>query len=223
MVNRIRDDAAQYLASKVCQGRFMPFDLRDVYVEALVCCALRDAFPDAGWKPAEDGAPWDLEDDNYTYLQVKQASALSQIPGSECSERARPLFFDIHPGKLGRQTHLYVFAWHPEGNPDIADHRDAGQWRFCVMPEDELPEPAVQQKTQRISLGRLQVLAKRLGLQPTIPYWELANTINHIASVILEADLKDARQAEEALERIQRGEERTYSSQEVMAKLGLGS
>lgn len=223
MVNRIRDNAAQYIASKICQGRLMSDDLRDVYVEALVCCALREAFPNARWKPAADGAPWDLEDSNYINLQVKQASALSERPASAWSGKPRPLFFDIHPGKLGRQTHLYVFAWHPEGNPDIADHRDAAQWRFCVMPEEELPEPAVEQRTQRISLGRLQVLAKRLGLQPAVPYLELADTVNHIASVILETDLEDARLAEEALERIREGDDRTYSSEEVMAKLGLGS
>ena len=128
--------------------------------------------------------------------------------------------FDIHPGKRGRQTHIYVFAWHPESDPEIVDQRDAGQWLFCVMPEDELPEPEIRQKTQHISLMRLTQLAERVGAQ-TIGYDQLASTINFVAEAILKADLEDARLANEVMERICSGEEKVYTAQEVRAHLGL--
>ena len=130
--------------------------------------------------------------------------------------------FDIHPGKKGRQTHIYVFAWHPESDPNVADHRDAGQWWFCVMPEDELPEPVFKQKTQRISLKRLEALAANIRLK-TVSYDQLAETFNRIAKVLLERDERDGRRAHEIMERIRRGEEQILTEAELSASLGLDS
>ena len=209
MDNRIQEDTAQYVANKVCQSRLMPNDLRHLYVEGLVHCALRNNFPEAGWIPSPAGKPWNLENGDHIRLQVKQAAALPACPASENSRRARQLSFDIYPGISGRQTHIYVFAWHPETDPESADHRDATQWRFCVMPEDELPEPASGQKTQRISLNRLQTLAAGLGLKTAAPYQDLAATVNRIAAVILEADLADGRLADEVMGKVRSGQEHT--------------
>ena len=221
MVHRIHDNAAQYILSRVCRGPLMSDDLRDIYVEALACCALQNHFPDACWMPSEEGMPWDLENENHIKIQVKQAAALAPGLGSEGLVRARLPSFDIHPGTTGRQCHIFVFAWHWENDPKVADQRDASQWQFCVVPEDELPEPAPERKTQTISLKRLQTLAVRLGLGPAVPFRDLAYTVSHIASVILEADLVDARLAEEAIEKNRSGEERTHSAEEVRANLGL--
>ena len=113
-----------------------------------------------------------------------------------------------------------MFAWHPEIDPDVADHRDAGQWRFCVMPEDELPEPVFERKSQRISLKRLEALAAKVGLK-TVSYDQLAATFNRIAKVLLEQDERDGRIAHEVMERIRRGEERIISEAELSASLGL--
>ena len=113
-----------------------------------------------------------------------------------------------------------MFAWHPETDPDVADHRDAGQWRFCVMPEDELPEPVFERKTQRISLNRLEAIVSKVGLK-TVAYEQLAPTFNRIARILLEQDEWDGRRAHEAMERIRRGEDQVYSAAEVRAFLDL--
>ena len=136
--------------------------------------------------------------------------------------KSRATSFDIHPGKKGRQTHIYVFAWHPESDPDVADHRDANQWRFCVMPEDELPEPVFERKTQRISLKRLEALAANIGLK-AVAYNQLAATFNRTAQVMLEQDERDGRCADEVMERIRRGEEQVLTEAELSASLGLDS
>ena len=88
------------------------------------------------------------------------------------------------------------------------------------MPEDELPEPALEQKTQRISLNRLEALAANIGVK-TVIYDQLAATINSIVKVMLEIDERDGRRADEVMERIRRGEEKVYTAEEVKAHLGL--
>ena len=217
---QLHDDIVRYIATRVCGQRLMPDAWRAAYAEALVYFALRRNAPETGWRPSGEGAPWDLENDDRIQLRVRQSAALHPPSSSKNPGKPRALSFDIHPGKKGRQTHIYVFVWHPESDPDVADHRDAEQWRFCVMPEDELPEPALEQKTQRISLTRLKTLAAGIGLK-TVPYSQLAAAITRIAGVILEADLEDARLSDEIMERVRRGEERVYSSGEIWAELGL--
>ena len=220
MSQQLRDGITEYITNKFYARPLLRDAWRETYAEALVYAALQDNAPQSGWRPAAAGQPWDLENDDRIQLQVKQTAALQ--PGSNGKNRGRPpsLSFDIHPGEMGRQTHIYIFAWHPESDPDIADHHDVNQWRFCVLPEDELPEAALEQKTQRISLPRIKSLAADVGLKP-VAYNELGATITRIAAVILEADLEDARLIEEELEKIRSGEARVYSSAEVRAYLGL--
>ena len=220
MSRQLRDGITEYITNRFYDRPLLRDAWRETYAEALVYAALQDNAPQSGWRPAAAGQPWDLENDDRIQLQVKQTAALQ--PGSNGKTRDRPqsLSFDIHPGETGRQTHIYVFAWHPESDPDIADHHNINQWRFCVLPEDELPEPALEQKTQRISLPRIKSLAAAVGLKP-VAYNDLGATITRIAAVILAADLEDARLIEEELERIRNGEERVYSSAEVLAELGL--
>ena len=200
----------------------MPDALRDHYAEGLVYLALSGSAPQAGWRLAAEENPWDLENDDHCHVQVKQSAALPSGSNGKNPGKPQALSFDIHPGKKGRQTHIYVFAWHPESDPDLADHRDPGQWRFCVMPEDELPEPVFERKTQRISLKRLEALAASIRLK-TVSYDQLAPTFNRIAKVMLEQDERDGRRAHEAMERIRRGEERIISEAELSASLGLDS
>ncbi len=220
MSNQLHESIAKYIAGRVCGRRLMPDALREIYVEGLIYSALSDSAPKAGWRSSGEEDPWDLENDDYVYLQVKQWAALPAGSNGKNPGKSRDISFDIHPGTKGRQTHIYVFAWHPESDPDVADHRDANQWRFCVMPEDELPEPVFERKTQSISLKRLEALAANIGLK-AVAYSQLAATFNRIAQVMLEQDERDGRLAEEAMERIRRGEERVYSAEEVSAYLGL--
>ena len=222
MNNHLYDSIAKYIAGKLCNRRLMPDALRDAYAEGLVYLALSGSAPEAGWRPAEEREPWDLENDAHCHVQVKQSAALQYGSNGKNPGKPQAVSFDIHPGKKGRQTHIYVFAWHLESDPYVADHRDAGQWRFCVMPEDELPEPVLERKSQRISLKRLEALAAKVGLK-TVSYDQLPLTFNRIAKVLLEQDERDGRRAQEVMERIRRGEERIISEAELSASLGLDS
>ena len=220
MSSQLYDGMAKYIADQLCGQRLMPNALREIYTEGLVYLALSGSAPQAGWRPAGEEDPWDLENDDHCHVQVKQSVALPSSSYGKKPGRPQAVSFDIHPGKKGRQTHIYVFAWHPESDPDVADHRDPCQWRFCVMPEDELPEPVFERKTQRISLKRLEALASKVGLK-TVAYGQLAATFNRIAKVMLEQDERDGRRAHEAMERIRRGEDRVYSAADVRAYLEL--
>ena len=220
MSNQLRDSIAKYIAGRVCGRRLMPDALREIYVEGLVYSALSGSAPEAGWRPSGEGEPWDLENNDYVYVQVKQWAVLPAGTNGKNPGKPQAISFDIHPGTKGRQTHIYVFAWHPESDPDVADHRDANQWRFCVMPEDELPEPVFERKTQRISLKRLEALAANIGLK-AVAYNQLAATYNRIAQVMLEQDERDGRCADGVMERIRRGEEQVLTAEEVKAHLGL--
>lgn len=217
---QLRDNMAEYIADRLCVRRLMPDALRDVYAEGLVYTALTGSAPEAGWRLAGEDDPWHLENADHCNVQVKQSAALSAASGGKEPDKPQAISFDIHPGKKGRQTHIYVFAWHPETDPDVADHRDAGQWRFCVMPEDELPEPVFERNTQRISLNRLEAIVSKVGLK-TVAYEQLAPTFNRIARILLEQDEWDGRRAHEAMERIRRGEDQVYSAAEVRAFLDL--
>ena len=216
------DNTAKYIAGKLCGRRLMPDALREIYAECLVYLALSGSAPQAGWRLAREGDPWDLENDDHCHVQVKQSAALPSGSNGKNPGKPQALSFDIHPGKKGRQTHIYVFTWHPESNPDVADHRDPDQWRFCVMPEDELPEPVFERKTQRISLKRVEAFAAKVGLK-TVAYDQLAATFNRIAKILLERDERDGRRAHEVMERIRRGEEHILTEAELSASLGLDS
>ena len=220
MSNQCHDSVAEYIAGRVCDRRLMPDPLRAIYAEGLVYVTLRSSAPEAGWQPSEEEAPWDLENGEGVHLQVKQSAAWQSRANPKGPGKPHAMSFDIHPGKRGRQTHIYVFAWHPESDLAVADHRDVSQWRFCVIPEDELPEPEIGRKTQRISLNRLKELAASIGAK-VISYNQLATVINFVADAILKADMEDGRLAEEVLERIRRGKEKVYTAEEVRAHLGL--
>ena len=220
MSNQLHDSIVEYISGRFYGRKLIGNTWRGTYAECLVYSALRRSAQETGWRPSGEWDPWDLENGEGIHLQVKQSAAWQSWENPKGPGKPHAMSFNIHPGEKGRQTHIYVFAWHPESDPDIADHRDTGQWRFCVMPEDELPEPEIGQKTQRISLNRLKELADSVGAK-TVHYSQLAATVNRVAKVILEADKKDGLLAEAVMERVRSGEERVYSAAEVSAYLDL--
>ena len=220
MSNQLHDSMAEYISGRFYGQKIIGNAWRGTYAECLVYSALCSSAQDADWRPSGERDPWDLENGEDIHLQVKQSAAWQSRTNPKGPGKPHAMSFNIHPGKRGRQTHIYVFAWHPESDPDVADHHDTGQWRFCVMPEDELPEPEIARKTQRISLNRLKELADSVGAK-VIGYNQLATVINFVAGAILKADMEDGRLAEEVLERIRRGEEKVYTAEEVRAHLGL--
>lgn len=141
---------------------------RGHYVESMMALALGEQ-----WRPTavlRGWAPWDFERRDGARLEVKQSAALQPWSVYDDAPPLRSASFDIAfrkevwtkggdfaPYEPGRPADVYVFAWHPIEDDQVADHRSPQQWRFIVLPEQQLPE----QKT--ISIGRLRNLAEEIG------------------------------------------------------------
>ena len=119
------------------------------YVECLIATLLGDSWT-LTWTTGYEWAPWDLEHDNGTRLEVKQAAARQSW--HQCEDfKAKPPRFDIAPrsgywtrdskwcDKPGRHADIYVFAWHPETSKRLADQRAPEQWTFYVVRAKCLP------------------------------------------------------------------------------------
>ena len=122
---------------------------RPHYVERMVALGLGNGFK----LMSADWSGWDLEYRDGARIEVKQ-SAARQTWTDQSSFAGRPTVgsFDIAPRtgfwadgaskwieKPGRLADVYIFAWHPVTDPDVADHRDPSQWVFFVVPTCELP------------------------------------------------------------------------------------
>ena len=141
---------------------------RGHYIECMIVLALGNQWSltsaRRGW------APWDIERENDgARLEVKQSAALQTWSPAQDAPRPRPASFDIAyrkepwtkggdfaPYCPGRPADVYIFAWHPIVDNQVADHRSAEQWNFFVVPERELPD----QKT--ISINRVKNLATEI-------------------------------------------------------------
>lgn len=123
--------------------------------------------------------PWDVEhSETLARIEVKQSSHLQAW--SRDPQKKQPKFnippkasywwacpkgeFHWLPLNKQRQADVYVFAWHGEADPVVADHRNVAQWRFFVVPEQKLPN-----EQQSISLNPLRDLA-----DPEVEYTDLA-------------------------------------------------
>ena len=117
---------------------------RGVYIESMVAIALGES-----WRLTHDAEAWDLEAvDSGARIEVRQKAAWQ--PALRRSGMGRTYrTFEVPPNK-SHKVDLYIFAWHPETDPGIADHRVPEQWRFHVVPERILP------KQKSISIGRLR-------------------------------------------------------------------
>ncbi|WP_298200358.1 hypothetical protein [Novosphingobium sp.] len=134
--------------------------LRGHVVEAIVAAALE---PEWEWC-AEDYSSWDLQRADGLRLEVKQSAARQSWA---TSDKPSACSFDIAERKgrwegavwidsAGRAAHIYVLAHHPVADIS-ADHREAAQWRFYVIPTDQLP------LTRRLSLSRARALTNDVG------------------------------------------------------------
>ena len=141
---------------------------RGHYVESMIALVLgkqwRATAVARGW------APWDFERSDGARLEVKQSTALQPWSRFPDAPQSRSAAFDIAfrkeswtkggdfaPYCPGRLADLYIFAWHPIVDHEVADHRDPKQWRFFVVPEQQLPD----QKT--ISINPLRNLVAAVG------------------------------------------------------------
>ena len=123
---------------------------RAQFVECLIALALGDEWQ-LTWQQGWDWAAWDLESQSGIRLEVKQ-SAQKQAWHRPSQTPKRNPRFDIAPrqgywtregshwvDRPGRPADLYVFAWHGESQADRCDQRDAEQWLFFVVREQDLP------------------------------------------------------------------------------------
>ena len=144
---------------------------RGRYVECMIALALGDGWPLTSevW----DWAPWDIEGPCGARIEIKQSAKLQTWSRGQGAPRPISPSFDIrvrkakwtkggdHPSYVpGRPADIYIFAWHQVGDPETADHRDPGQWRFFVVPEKRLPS---EKKT--LSLNLLRKLCEEIGYE----------------------------------------------------------
>ena len=118
---------------------------RSDYVEHMVIHGLGKGFR----LVSGDWAGWDIEHESGARIEVKQSAACQ--PWTKPTSKPASGSFDIAPRtgnwvggsewveKVGRQAHLYIFAWHPVTLADQPDHRDPDQWEFFVVKADDLP------------------------------------------------------------------------------------
>lgn len=219
------------LLTKRCYGqRIITNTWRGAYVEALVCSALGDP-----WKLCSPWGSWDLENDRGYRVEVKQAAALQNWESSGPHPTTSHPRFDIAPckghwdddsddavwidvadlpeGDVFRPADVYIFAWHKEQNPAVADHRKAEQWRFFVVPERLLTERHKDQRT--IGLTPLEEMASPVG------HKQLAEAVTAALSALYQQDAEDYHRAVAIMERVRSGEMRVYSDAEIRADLDL--
>ncbi len=124
---------------------------RGDYVECLVTFTLGTEWwltYTRGW----DWAAWDCQHTSGARLEVKQAAARQSWDRERLAPRRAPRF-DIATrtgywtedgsrwvNSPGRPADLYVFAWHDERRDGSVNHRDANQWLFFVVAEQDLPK-----------------------------------------------------------------------------------
>ena len=167
MAETLHHQIIQKLAGTFYGNRLINNVERGHYVESMIALALGEQ-----WRPTavlRGWAPWDFEREDGARLEVKQSAALQQWSGYDDAPRPRPASFDIAfrkevwtkggdfaPYDPGRPADVYVFAWHPIADHQVADQRLPEQWRFIMVPEQQLPK----QKT--ISIGRLRKIAEEI-------------------------------------------------------------
>jgi hypothetical protein len=162
--------------------RIMSNLFRPHYVERLVQAALGDDYR----LVSADWAGWDIDGPNGLRIEVKQSAARQtwtdrpslggKLTRGTFDIAPRTGYYD-HGGdwvpSTGRPAHIYIFAWHPIGELEHADHRDPTQWRFFVVATDDLPRG---QKT--ISLGKISQASEE------IDFAQLRSAVERLASEV---------------------------------------
>lgn len=154
---------------------------RGDYMEYMVALALGET-----WRLTPPWVSWDLEHGlSGTRVEVKQSAARQTwTEPPVAKEHPRRPRFDITPQKgyylngdadwvstpLQRQADIYVFAWHPERDEQLADHRCPEQWQFFVVSERRLPR-----RQKSIGLRPLRRLTDPRG------YGELREAVGSVA------------------------------------------
>lgn len=131
---------------------------RGTLVEAMLAGVLA---PEWQWQ-ADGWGSYDFAGPDGRGLEVKQSAARQDWHDAQSkpnrgrfdiASRTGRWDGDLWIAEPGRAAAVYVFAWHPELDPAIADHRDAGQWQFHVVAAHRLPAQ------RSIALSGIQALS----------------------------------------------------------------
>ena len=171
---RTRHDARHRRVLRRIQRKFDASIMNNVhrgeYIQTLVQEVLGN-----GWRaPAGFWLPWDIEHADGAKVEVKQSAACqSWDDGTQRSSEAarKKARFGIAPSRSwsvqdgwnnrrARHADIYVFAWHPEADNELADHRHHDEWLFFVVRSDVLPEG---QKS--IGLSSVELLAQPVDIE----------------------------------------------------------
>ena len=172
---------------------------RGAYVEHMIVLALE------GWELTWPWASWDLQHrGDGARIEVKQSAARQTWHKRPKSPESPPVP-KPSPGKFGinkpsenyyledgtyeetppqRHADIYVFAWHPEKDLEIADHRRPDQWKFFVVAERCLP------RQKDIALGPLEKLVNDCDFAEFGDYEALPAMVAKVLESIPEDRLK---------------------------------
>jgi len=180
------DSTALRLAERLFGQKLIQNQFRSLFVEALIAPELENY----GWHYTGDGwCGWDFQhgpEISGCRLEVKQ-SAARQTWAKHNDRKTSPIFdikarsgYYVEEGSRwvqeeGRPSHIYLFAWHPIHDVEIADHRDRRQWLFYLIPENRLPRG---QKT--IGLSAIERLLKEYGSPKPASFEEVAPAIDEM-------------------------------------------
>ena len=175
---------------------------RGAYVEHMIVLALEGQ----GWDLTWPWASWDLQHRDCARIEVKQSAARqtwherdqSPPPPTAARFAIKPsAHYYLRDGKLvktqlRRHADFYVFAWHPEEDLKIADHRRPDQWKFFVVAESKLP--CIQDPPPKdMSIGLKKV--KELSDAEPGSYEGLPTMVTKVLESIPEDSLKAVRDA----------------------------
>jgi hypothetical protein len=141
---QLSEKVSEEIAAELFGAKILSNLTRPIFVERMLRHLLVGDWKHVGG----DWAGWDLERGDGARIEVKQSSALqtwhdetsSPTPG-KFDVRQRDGYFvgSVWVPTPCRPADVYVFAWHGVADRAVADHRNASQWKFYVVPERLLP------------------------------------------------------------------------------------
>ena len=189
MENLSPENLSEYLMNRFYGQPLIANVYRGDYVEGLILCALGQ-----GWKQTFEWGSWDLENAAGVRLEVKQSAALQSWYKQTGVKKSSPSFsitpktgyytdstdaaewVPLPAGERVRPADIYVLAWHPGRDPEVADHHNPEQWQFFVVPADNLPPKPPNVKEQKIGLTSVK------GLATAVTYDRLAAEVDKVAA-----------------------------------------
>ena len=145
MVDR-PDDIATRLARRLFDRPLVQNSFRGAFVEEMLAPTLAGF----GWRHCgDDWSAWDFEHEFGCRLEVKQSAAAqswldlkgvpTKSPSFSIEEKAGYWTGGEYTLSPGRHAQIYIFAWHPIADREIADHRKIEQWTFHLIEAKALP------------------------------------------------------------------------------------